>query len=212
MVKKTPNVHYWYQNQKLDVMGIYRRLKKRRGRALILAHAHVKLNDGVPAELVFVRDKVTKDWLAILSTDIELQDSDIVRIYGKRWDIEVFFKIAKHHLKLVKEILHRVFDALFVHTSIVFMRYMFLAYESLMLTDHRSFGDLFYVCYEEIKDITYMEPIFRILAFAADHVRMLGFYCERTFQSFYFAALHGAIVTLYLSKNPGFESSTNPES
>ncbi|TKB06024.1 transposase [Desulforhopalus sp. IMCC35007] len=66
--------------------------------------------------------------LLLLSSDIELPKSDIVQIYGKRWDIEVFFKMAKQHLKLVKEIQCRDFDALIAHTTIVFMRHMFVAY------------------------------------------------------------------------------------
>jgi len=30
----------------------------------------------------------TKEWLALLSTDTELADEDIARIYGKRWGID----------------------------------------------------------------------------------------------------------------------------
>ena len=86
------------------------------------------LGQKIPARLVFVRNRRNKDWLVIISTDTRLPDDDIVRIYGKRWDIEVFFKMAKQHLELVKEIQSRDFDALIAHTSIVFMRYMFLAY------------------------------------------------------------------------------------
>ncbi len=67
---------------------------------------------------------------------------DIVRIYGKRWDIEVFFKMAKQYLKLAKEIQCRDFDTLIANTYIVFMRYMFLAYQCRIETDHRTFGDL----------------------------------------------------------------------
>ena len=100
-------------------MAIYRRLKKRRGRAKILASTNVLLKDTVPAKLVFVRDRRKKDWLALLSTDTGLADEDIVRIYGKRWDIEVFFKMAKQHLKLAKEIQCRDFDALIAHTTFV---------------------------------------------------------------------------------------------
>ncbi len=32
-----------------------------------------------------------------------LSEEEIIRVYGKRWDIEVFFKICKSCLKLVKE-------------------------------------------------------------------------------------------------------------
>ena len=52
--------------------------------------------------------------------------------------------MAKQHLKLAKEIQCRDFDALIAHTTIVFMRYLFLAYQCRMETDYRTFGDLFY--------------------------------------------------------------------
>ena len=106
---------------------------------------------------MFVRDRRNKDWLAILSTDIELPDEDVIRIYGKLWGIEVFFKMIKQHLKLAKEIHCRDYDALIGHTSIVFMRYMFLAYHSRMTTDYRSFGDLFCACFDEVRDICFLE-------------------------------------------------------
>jgi IS4 transposase len=109
-----------------------------------------------PAKLVFVRDRRKKDWLALLSTDVCLPNEDIVRIYGKRWDIEVFFKMAKQHLKLAKEIQCRDFDALIAYTTIVFMRYIFLAYQGRIETDHRSFGDLFYYCCDEVSDISFI--------------------------------------------------------
>jgi len=38
--------------------------------------------------------------LALLSTDITIADEEIIRLYGKRWDIEVFFKMCKQHLKM----------------------------------------------------------------------------------------------------------------
>jgi hypothetical protein len=52
---------------------------------------------GVPvsAKIVFVRDKRTQKWLALLSTDTYLNDEQIIMTYKRRWDIEVFFKMAK---------------------------------------------------------------------------------------------------------------------
>jgi hypothetical protein len=87
MVKKTKNVKYRYQGQSLDLMAIYRRLKKRPGRAKILASVTVALSSGLACKLVFVRDRRKSDWLALLSTDVDLSAEDIVRTYGKRWEI-----------------------------------------------------------------------------------------------------------------------------
>ena len=201
MVKNSPRIHYTFNGQSLDLKAIYRRLKKRRGRAKILASAHVMLKETVAAKLVFVRDKRKKDWLALLSTDTNLADDEIVRIYGKRWDIEVFFKMAKQHLKLAKEIQCRDFDALVAHTSIVFMRYMFLAYQCRMQTDHRTFGDLFYTCCEEVADISFIQAIYRILTLAADRLKKLDAFCEKTASAFFDAVMNTALQCVGLSKN-----------
>ncbi len=201
MVKKSSRIHYTFHGRSLDLKAIYRAIRKRRGRAKILASADVMLKEEVAAKLVFVRDKRKKDWLALLSTDIDLTDEEIVRIYGKRWDIEVFFKMAKQHLKLAKEIQCRDFDALIAHTTIVFMRYMFLSYQCRMETDHRTFGDLFYACCEEVADISFMQALHRILTLAADQLRQLGAFCEKTANAFFNAIMETALQCVGLSKN-----------
>lgn len=201
MVKKTPKVHYRYGNQRLDLMNIYKRLKKRRGRAKIKASVVVTFTDGTPAKLVFVRDSRKTDWLALLSTDTSLADDKIVQTYGKRWDIEVFFKMTKQHLKLAKEIHSRDYDALIAHTSIVFMRYMFLAYQQRTSTDHRTYGELFYACCDEIKDISFMEALYRLLALALASIRKMDTFCEKTVQSFFDAIIDTALECVNMSKN-----------
>jgi hypothetical protein len=201
MVKKSSRIHYTFNGQSLDLKAIYRMIRKRRGRAKIPASADVMLKGQVAAKLVFVRDRRKKDWLAMLSTDTDLSDEEIVRIYGKRWDIEVFFKMAKQHLKLAKEIQCRDFDALIAHTTIVFMRYMFLAYQCRMETDHRTFGDLFYACCEEAADISFMQALYRILTLAADQLKQLGSFCENTANAFFDAIMDTALQCVGLSKN-----------
>ncbi|WP_372683615.1 transposase [Desulfosarcina sp.] len=203
MVKKTPKIHYGYSGHQMDLMAIYRKLKKRRGRAKIKASAIVTLKDGPKVKLVFVRDRRKKDWLALLSTDIELANEEIIRIYGKRWDIEVFFKMAKQHLKLAKEIQCRDFDALIAHTSIVFMRYMFLAYQCRIETDHRTFGDLFYACCDEMADISFIEALYRILTLAGERLREIGSYCEKTASAIFDAIIENALQYVGLSKSDG---------
>lgn len=201
MVKKTPNVLYGYNGNRMNIKSIYRKLKKRRGRAKILASTIVTLKGGINVKLVFVRDKRKKDWLAVMSTDVELSNEDVVRIYGKRWDIEVFFKMAKQHLKLAKEIQCRDFDALIAHTSIVFARYMFLAYQHRIESDHRTFGELFYACCDELADISFIESLYRILILAGERVREIEGYCEKTATTIFDAIMETALQCVGLSKN-----------
>ena len=201
MVKKTSKVHYGFDGQPLCVKTIYKRLRKRRGRAKILASAVVTIKGGQPVKLVFVRDRRKKDWLVLLSTDIALPDPDVVRIYGKRWDIEVFFKMAKQHLKLVKEIQCRDFDALIAHTTIVFMRYMFVAYNCRCETDQRTFGDLFYACCDELRDISFIESLYRILTLAVFQLLALGTFCEKTIQIFFDTLIEAALSSVGIARS-----------
>ena len=52
-----------------------------------------------------------------------LSEEEIIRIYGKRWQIEVFFKTCKSYLQLVSECHSLTYDALTAHVAIVFVRY-----------------------------------------------------------------------------------------
>ena len=146
MVKNTPKIFYDSEGQSLTLPQIYRKIRKRRGRAQIKGSATVGIGEGKFAKLVFVRRRNRESgskWLALLCTDLSLPDEEVVRIYGKRWDIEVFFKMAKHYLKLDSEIQVRDFDSILAHSTIVMMRYIFLAVEQRMSSDERTIGGLF---------------------------------------------------------------------
>jgi hypothetical protein len=199
MVKKIPTVLYGYGHRRYNLMSLYQDLKKRRGRARILTSVIVTLADEHKSKIVFVRDRRKNDWLALLSTDVHLSDEEIVRIYGKRWDIEVFFRMAKQHLKLAKEIQCRDYDALIAHTTIVFLRYMFLAYQCRLETDDRTFGDLFYACCDELSDISFIEALYRILSLAIQSIRKMGSYCEKTVHAFFDTIIEAALRHVNMS-------------
>jgi len=94
-----------------------------------------------------------------------------IRLYGRKWDIEVFFKTCKSVLKLSSEYHGLSYDALTSHVSIVFARYIFLAYLNRMETDERSFGDLFYAVVDELADITFDHALSLIVSVLIDSVR-----------------------------------------
>ena len=87
------------------------------------------------------------------------------------------------------------------HTTIVFMRYMFLAYQCRMETDHRSFGELFYTCCDEVADISFMQALYRILTLAVDQLEQVGTFCEKTAAAFFDAIMNTALQCVGLSKN-----------
>jgi hypothetical protein len=193
MIKRTPTIHYLFRGRQCSADDIYRQIKKRPGRARILAGALVEMKYGGQAKIVFVRDRHSKDWLALLTTDIDLPDAEVVRIYGKRWDIEVFFKMCKQHLGLEKGIQTRDFDSQIAHTSIVMTRYMFLSLEQRRQDDPRTFGSLFRACCEEMRDLDFMAALKRILELAVDKLRSAGEYAEQTYRTMISAVFGTAI-------------------
>lgn len=57
--------------------------------------AVVKGEKSLPVRLVFVRNRNNrKDWLVLVTTDMSLTAEEVIRLYGKRWGIEVFFKVC----------------------------------------------------------------------------------------------------------------------
>lgn len=163
MLKDQPKWLYEYNGKKLRLKDLYGKLKKKRGKAKIKASVLVTLTDGNKAKIIFVPCDKKRGWLALLSTDIFIADEEIIRLYGKRWDIEVFFKMCKQHLKLVKEIQIRSYDGLIGHTSLVMVRYNILSLFQRESVDQRSFGDLFRACNEELSNITFIDALKRIM-------------------------------------------------
>lgn len=174
MVKNTPKICYEFEGRSLTLSQIYRKIRKRRGRATIKGSVVVGIGEDKKARLVFVRNRnKSVKWLALLCTDLSLSDDEVVRIYGKRWDIEVFFKMAKHYLKLDSEIQVRDFDSIVAHSTIVMIRYTFLALEQRLATDSRTIGALFLAAVDEMRDISLTEALVRIFSLVSDRLRTL---------------------------------------
>ena len=178
MAKNMPKVFYLHQGQWVTLGRLYSLIKKRPGKAQILASVIVETRQKQKVKIVFVRHRHKRDWLAILSTRTDLPAKEIVRIYGKRWDIEVFFKMMKHHLNLEKEAQLRDYDGIIGHTTISMVRYIFLAVEQRCHVDPKTIGSLFFACSEEIKDLSLIDALQRLLALALDRVRSSGEFAE----------------------------------
>ncbi len=173
MVKKSSKIKYEFEGEQLNIKQIYSRCKKRRGRSKYLLSINVMVGkeNPIPAKLVCVRNKnKKKDWLVLLSTDTTISEEEIIRIYGKRWDIECFFKICKSYLQLSKECRSLSYDAMTAHTAMVFTRYMLLAVEKRSGEDDRSIGELFFRMIDEMLDITFNTSMMLIMQVLMDTV------------------------------------------
>jgi len=98
MIKCSPKVHYTYAGQSYTLNQLYKIVRKKRGRAKILASIIVGLgsdenNEEIQGRIIFEQDhNRSKKWLTILTTNLEHAEEEAVRIYVKRWAIECFFQ------------------------------------------------------------------------------------------------------------------------
>ncbi len=160
MIKKSSKVFFEFDGKRMNIKQIFGMCKKRRGRSKFLLSVNVniflKSGESLPAKIVCVRNRnKKKDWIAFICTDTNLSEEEILRIYGKRWDIEVFFKTCKSMLNLSSECHSLSYDALTAHVSLVFIRYMLLSLQQRNNSDDRTISELFLLIIDELTDITF---------------------------------------------------------
>ena len=173
MIKKSSRIYYEYEGKQFSINKIFGICKKRRGRSKYLLSVNVMVgkDEKISAKIVCVRNKKKKKgWIAFICTNPELSEEEIIRIYGKRWQIEVFFKTCKSYLQLISECHSLSYDALTAHVAIVFTRYLMIAMEQRRGEDARTLGEIFYFFTDELTDITFGESFQIIMTAMIDSV------------------------------------------
>lgn len=187
MIKKSSRIYYEYEGKPLSINKIFGICKKRRGRSKYLLSVNVMVGKDkkLPAKIVCVRNKKKKkDWIAFISTDPSLSEEEIIRIYGKRWKIEVFFKTCKSYLNLIGECHSLSYDALTAHVAIVFTRYLMIALEQRCNEDDRTLGEIFFFFTDELADITFGESLQIILTAMLESIYMIFQVTEEQMDAF----------------------------
>ena len=157
MLKKSSRIKYSYCGEQLNIKEIYSRNRKRRGRSKYLLSVDVTVGkeNPIPAKIVCVRNKANrKDWLAFICTDTTLSEEEIIRIYGKRWQIEVFFKTYKSMLNLIGECHSLSYDALTAMWPLCLPDT-----EQRQNEDQTTLGALFFFLVDEMADITFCRSL-----------------------------------------------------
>ena len=83
---------------------------------------------------------------------------------------------------------------------------MFLAYQHRIKTDHRTFGELFYACCEEVSDIPFVESFYRIMILAGNRLKTIGSYCEKTAITFFDTIMQTVLQNIGLLEKRKFAS------
>jgi len=141
----------------------------------IIGSILVTTKNGIQIKLVYVKNRNKKrNWLVILSTDCSLKNDEIVRIYGNRWSIEVFFKSIKSLLKLGNEFQGRSYDMMISHTTIVMTRFIMTEWLRRQENDDKTFGELFFYFCDDIQDMDFviaLQNLMSVMIEAIDGVK-----------------------------------------
>lgn len=193
MLKDISTVTYDHKGWSYTLKELYREVRKRPGRAKILSEVMVQIaaddqGSALSAKIVFVRDRSSKNWLALLSTDTTLTAEEIIELYRRRWDIELFFKMAKSFLHLEKGCQSRSFDAVVAHATLVCCRYIMLEMMKRESSDPRTLGTLFYALCDDIRRIGFNEALALLLSLLEETLNKVVGLCkeqiEQLIQSF----------------------------
>jgi hypothetical protein len=81
---------------------------------------------------------------------------------------QTFFKCTKLLLKLQKEFQGRSYDMLIGHTTIVYARYILLAWQHRQNTDDRTLGGLFSLLCDEVSELDWAVALQLLLDIISD--------------------------------------------
>ncbi len=161
MLKKSQKTYFKYRGRQYSVKALYERIK----------HSRVKIKDDylfscmVQAQyegyqfelkLVFVSKKGRDDdYLILATTQTKLQPQTIIQLYGRRWQIESYFKASKQYLAM-DELQIQSYDGQVSYIAITELAYILLAWQERLNTDDKTLGDLFYSFTNSLPDITFI--------------------------------------------------------
>ncbi len=125
----------------------------------------------IPVKLVFVRNRNKRsEYIIILSTDCSLSDSEIIRRYGYIWSIECCFKVCKSLLKLGSKFQPVNYDTTVSSTALVLTRFIILEWIRRQNSDFKSLGEVFFFCYDDVRDIELSDALERLISIMADGI------------------------------------------
>ena len=91
-------------------------------------------------KIVFIKTK--EKLIPIVSTDLEINDEEIIETYKRRWDIEQGYKELREHFGFGKEE-NRIYEALIARITLSFFTYNIVSYINRISNEPKTIGGLF---------------------------------------------------------------------
>lgn len=168
MLKQAKKAYYRYRGRLYDIKGLYERLaasKMRRKTDYIYSSVVEAEYQGhaFPVRLVYVTKRGSKGkYLVLATTQYKLHPQEIIQLYGRRWQIETYFKAAKQYLALNKSQIQS-YDGQCGYIAVTALTYDLLAWQERQNIDDRTLGDLFYLMNEALPDLAFEEALVYLL-------------------------------------------------
>lgn len=122
-------------------------------------HGHIFL-----LKLVFVSNRRNKNkYLVLATTQTKLRPEEIIQLYGRRWQIETYFKTYKQYLALDKSQVQS-YDGQCGYIAVTAITYDLLARQERQNTDDKTIGDLFYLMNESLPDIRFVDALVYLIS------------------------------------------------
>ncbi|MCT3286762.1 transposase, partial [Lactiplantibacillus pentosus] len=153
-----------YRGREMDVKRLYSILRRSKWstKTTYLYSPIVTFEvDGqpMPMKLVYVTKRGQSDqYLVLATTKLSLKPDEIIQMYGRRWQIECFFKVGKQYLQFNQTQIQS-YDGLCGHLAMVLMGYDILALATRENKDERTLGELFYDDGRPMPDIEVAEAL-----------------------------------------------------
>ena len=163
---KNGNQKYGYEGSLFNAKEIIAMLKakgashRNRGWGVYYYEAVAAYKSIGTVKMFMCRYPGQKKWRVFITTNTKLGFTEMMKIYGFRWTIEVFFREAKQYLGLGK-CQSQDFDAQIASITITFILYTLLAYLKRM-EDYETLGELFRLTQQDICEKNLAERLWEL--------------------------------------------------
>lgn len=138
-----------FKNKEKTLNAIYEKYKKLKqekagkyGKKIQFTYFSVTVEHKNAGKLKIVFIKTSDNLIPIVSTDLEINDEEIIEIYKRRWDIEQGYKELREHFGFGKEE-NRIYEALIARMTLSFFAYNIVSYINRISHEPKTIGGLF---------------------------------------------------------------------
>jgi hypothetical protein len=133
--KSLEAIYNKHKEIKTEKLGHYGKKIKYRYFSVVVEHKNAgKL------KIVFIKTK--EKLIPIVSTDLEINDEEIIETYKRRWDIEQGYKELRQHFGFGQEE-NRIYEALIARITLSFFTYNIVSYINRISNEPQTIGGLF---------------------------------------------------------------------